>query len=565
VVRTLEYDVVCVGAGGAGITAAVTAASAGARVLLVSKDPLGYGNTRIAVGLVASCGLDPEDNPEVFYDDLVVGGEYLNNPKMARAMAEEARGCPAIAEGLGHLFRRDGDGALSRAVATRAGGHRFARTLPIPAHGIAMGQALRSAVARGTLDTCEETIAVALLRDGGRIAGLVAWDLAAGEAVAVRASAIILATGGLGWMYYPHTDCMRSATGDGYALAYGAGAELVDMEQVQFVPFACTHPTSMVGIFLGEPAWAGPQGRLLDGQGRELLTGINRMTRAQVSRVMALELQRGHGTAHGGLLLDLRPNLTTAEGRAVWQKMKDDGFLDNARRAYGAAAYAWEEPWDVAPTAHFHMGGVRTDAQGASSLAGLYAAGEAAGGLHGANRLGSVALAEVFVFGQHAGIAAAAYALGVDRPAMPQGSAAATVAEVEALLGTSGEHRPIALARKLQRLMWEKVGVVRGEEQLAAALGSLDELRQQAGNLRVSQHRRYNAELLDALELRSMLLAAEMVVSSALRRRESRGAHVRLDYPERDDAQWQANIVVWRQEKGMALATESVDGASTPA
>jgi succinate dehydrogenase/fumarate reductase flavoprotein subunit len=428
-----------------------------------------------------------------------------------------------------------------------------------------MGQALRGAAAREALDIREETITVALLRDGGRIAGLVAWDLAAGEAVVVRASAIILATGGLGWMYYPHTDCMRSATGDGYALAYQAGAELVDMEQVQFVPFACTHPTSMVGIFLGEPAWAGPQGRLLDGQGRELLTGINRMTRAQVSRVMALELQRGHGTAHGGLLLDLRPNLTTAEGRAVWQKMKDDGFLDNARRAYGAAAYAWEEPWDVAPTAHFHMGGVRTDAQGASSLAGLYAAGEAAGGLHGANRLGSVALAEVFVFGQHAGIAAAAYALGVDRPAMPQDAAAAAVAEVEALLGTSGEHRPIALARRLQRLMWEKVGVVRGEEQLAAALSSLDEPRYQTGSLRVSQHRRYNAELLDALELRSMLLTAEMVVSSALRRRESRGAHVRLDYPERDDAQRQANIVVRRQEKGMALATESVGGTSTPA
>jgi len=208
---------------------------------------------------------------------------------------------------------------------------------------------------------------------------------------------------------------------------------------------------------------------------------------------------------------------------------------------------------------------VRTDAQGASSLPGLYAAGEAAGGLHGANRLGSVALAEVFVFGQHAGIAAAAYALSVDRPAMPQEAAAATVAEVEALLGTSGEHRPIALARRLQRLMWEKVGVVRGEVQLAAALSSLDELRYQTGSLRVSQHRRYNAELLDALELRSMLLAAEMVVSSALRRRESRGAHVRLDYPERDDAQWQANIVVWRQEKGMALATESVGGTSTPA
>ena len=224
--EVLEYDVVCVGAGGAGITAAVSAARVGARVLLISKDPIGYGSTRISVGLVASCGIDPGDSAAVFYDDLLAGGEHLNNTRMARAVAEEARLCPAIAEDLGHLFRRDAEGALGPTVAMRIGGHRYARAFAIPAHGVAMGQALRGAVARAALDVREDTCTVTLLGDGKRIAGLVAWDVAAGETVVVRSPAVILATGGLGWMYYPHTDCTRSATGDGYALAYKAGAEL---------------------------------------------------------------------------------------------------------------------------------------------------------------------------------------------------------------------------------------------------------------------------------------------------------------------------------------------------
>jgi len=559
-----EYDVVCVGAGGAGITAAISAARVGARVLLISKDPIGYGSTRISVGLVASCGIDSGDSTAAFYDDLLTGGEHLNNPKMARAVAEEARLCPAIAEDLGHLFRRDAEGALSPTVAMRIGGHRFARAFAIPAHGVAMGQALRGAVARAALDVLEDTSTVTLLGDGKRIAGLVAWDMAAGETVVVRSPAVILATGGLGWMYYPHTDCTRSATGDGYALAYEAGAELVDMEQVQFLPFACTHPSSMVGIFLGEPAWAGPEGRLLDGRGHELLTGINKMTRAQVTRVMGLELQKGNGTAYGGLVLDLRPNLATVDGRAAWQKMRDAGNLDNARRAYGRGAYEWKEPWDVAPTAHFHMGGVRVDEQGASSVAGLYAAGEAAGGLHGANRLGSVALAELFLLGRRAGAAAAEYSLNVDRPALPASETGAAVAGVEALLGAQGEHRPVLLARMLQKLMWDNVGVVRSENQLAAARASLGGLAAQARDLRVGKTRRRNPELLDALELRSLLLTAEMVASSALRRQESRGAHVRLDYPDRDDDHWKANIVTRLQSNSMVLAVEPIGGARMP-
>ncbi len=556
-----EYDVICVGAGGAGVTAAITAAAAGARVLLVSKDPIGYGNTRISVGVVASCGILSPDTPDVFYEDLVVGGEHLNNPKLARVMAEEAALAPAIAESHGALFARDGEGGISRGVAMRAGGHRYHRSVKAQGKGIGLGQALRAAAARSAVDVLEETLIVRLLTDGGRIAGLVAWDLAEGAPIVVRAPAVILATGGLGWMYYPHTDCMRSATGDGYALGYEAGAELVDMEQVQFLPFSCTRPASMVGIFLGEPSFVGPRGRLLDAEGHELLAEMETMTRAQVSRVMALALRKGQGTPHGGLLLDLGPNLQTPRGRAAWQTMKDVGLLDIARRAYGPKANAWQEPWEVVPTVHFHMGGLRIDEHGATTVAGLYAAGEAAGGVHGACRLGSVALAELFVFGRRAGLAAAAFARGSDRPPLPRDEAAEAAAQVEAFPGSRGEHRPVSLVRQLQRLMWEKVGAVRDETELSAAVAELGSLADRARSLRLGPGRRHNPEVLDAVELRLMLLTADIVARSARCRQETRGAHVRADYPDRDDARWLANIVARRQDGGVSLAVEPLAGA----
>lgn len=557
-----EYDVVCIGAGGAGVTAAITAAASGARVLLLSKDPIGYGNTRIAVGVVASCAILPEDSPDVFYEDLLVGGEHLNNPKLARVMAEEAALAPAIAESEGALFRRDAEGGISRAVAMRAGGHRYQRSVKAHGQGIGLGQALRAVSVRSDVDVLEETVTVKLLLRGGRIAGLVAWDLARGEAVIVQAPVVILATGGLGWMYYPHTDCMRSATGDGYALGYEAGAELLDMEQVQFLPFSCTHPASMVGIFLGEPSFVGPEGRLLDGRGREVLgAGLETMTRAQVTRVIALEVLKGNGTERGGMLLDLRGNLATPRGRAAWQTMKEVGLLDIAKRAYGAKAYTWEEPWEVTPTVHFHMGGLRIDEHGATSVPGLYAAGEAAGGVHGACRLGSVALAELFVFGRRAGLAAARFARGGEKPPFPGDEAADVAASLAALPGSRGEHRPITLVRELQRTMWENVGPVRDEAHLSAAVADLQALAGRARSLRVAPDRRQNLEVLDAVELRLMLLTADVVARSARHRQETRGAHVRADYPERDDARWRANIVARRRNGGATLSAEPVGGA----
>ncbi|MBC7104690.1 MAG: FAD-binding protein, partial [Firmicutes bacterium] len=233
---------------------------------------------------------------------------------------------------------------------------------------------------------------------------------------------MVLATGGAGWLYYPHTDCLRGATGDGMALAYAAGAELVDMEMVQFIPFAIVHPPSFCGILIGEPSVAGPHGVLLDGQGRLLLENVRRQTRAAVTRVMAEALAAGRGTERGALLLDMSGNLKSREGREHLAYLKRRGRLEAVRRAYGDKAYKGEEPWEVLPSAHYFIGGLRVDPWGATNLPGLYAAGQAAGGVHGANRLGSVSLAELFVFGRRAGLAAARFALG-HPPGLPEDEA----------------------------------------------------------------------------------------------------------------------------------------------
>ena len=552
-----RYDVVCIGAGGAGVTAAVTAARRGAKVAIVSKEPIGYGNTRIAVGAMSCTGMAPADSVQTFVSDIITGGEEIGNVDLAEAAAVDAPAAVALLESFGYFFKRDGEGRLSERAAFRTAGHSIARSASGARPGMAIGAALRAAAASAPLTILEDTVACRLLVQDGRVVGVVCLHLPSGEPRALSAKAVLLATGGLGWLYYPHTDCMRSCTGDGYALAYWAGAELVDMEQVQFIPFGITHPSSMVGIFCGEPAHAG-DGVLLNRHGRVVLTGLDRMTRAQVAKTICFEVLNGGGTEHGGLLLDLSPNYASGRTARLRQLQEDGGMLDTIRAAYGERAAKWEEPWDVAPTAHFHMGGVLVDDEGRSTVPGLYAAGEAQGGLHGGNRLGSVALTEIFVFGRRAGEAMARDAAATRWSPPDPALVAAEVAHVDSLYGRNGSRRPVALARRLQDTLWQKAGPVRDESGLAAAARQIESLREEAADLRTSPSHRYNPEALDAVELEFMLTVAGIVVRCALERQESRGAHVRLDFPNRDDERWLRNIVV-RQEAGqMAVTTREV-------
>jgi len=555
-----KCEVLCIGGGGGGVTAAITAAKCGADVILVSKEPLGYGDTRISMGLMSCPGIVKEDGVNVFLQDLLKSGEEINDKKLARIMAEKASDAVGVMENFGHLFNRDKKGIISSEVTYFSGGHSQPRTIECPpGGGIAIGNSLRAAAARSDIRVYEEVAVTKLLCNNGRVAGAVCYNIITGEISLICAKTTIIATGGAGWLYYPHTDCAAGVTGDGYALAYEVEAELIDMEQVQFIPFGLTYPPSMVGIYVGEPSLAAPAGVLRNNKGEVILEDVCKMNRAEVSKAMALEIKRGGGTENGGLLLDLTPNLSLEEGKRLWKARKNRGQLDIVRFAYGNKAFNWEEPWDVLPTAHYFMGGIKVDVFGRSNIPGLYATGQAMGGIHGANRLGSVSLAELFVFGVIAGDAAAKESKDVELPDLIPGSKEA-VAELAQLRGQKGHHTPIQLHRRLQKVMWEKVGIAREEKEMRQALTDIEEIKIASESINIPTQTSYNQEVLHAIELRHMIVSAKLVTEAAVIRQETRGAHLRLDFPEKDDINWKKNIVLFKEKGELKIRVEAVNG-----
>jgi succinate dehydrogenase/fumarate reductase flavoprotein subunit len=527
-----EYDVVCVGGGGGGITAAVTAARHGARVALICKEPIGYGNTRISGGGVAT-----DDVPQDFFDDIMASGHGLNQAGLARVVAEGSAGAVALLQEYGNVFLKKPDGSID--VRYR-GGHRRARSAMCAARGRSLGQSLRGAVARERVDVFEEMLAASLLTQDGAISGLVALDLVEGEFHQFSAPAVILATGGAGALYYPHTDCVRSALGDGFALALEAGAELVDMEQMQFLPFAVTHPRAYQGLYCGEPSnLAGPEGRLLNAKGDLLLDHMNTATRGKVSDIMWRAMEEGATTKYGGLLLDISRNPDKGS-KAIIAKAGES--FEVVRYAYGKAAYEGQEPLDVAPTGHFSLGGIRADERGRTGVGGLFAIGEAQGGVHGGNRLAGVALVEMVVFGKVAGEEAARLKGRAAGVSTREQATSFVQSIAEAMTRPAGD-RPIALKQQIFGLMWESMGGIRSEERCLRGLSKLAQVRGSLDSCRVAAIKKYNTELLDYLELRLMLVTAEAMVGSALARRESRGTHVRQDFPAPDDTRGPRNVV----------------------
>ncbi len=537
-------DVLVIGSGGAGVMAAVEAARAGASVIVASKEPLGYGDTRIALGIMStSPNAAAGDSEEDFVEDIIRGGEYLNDPRLVRALVGDAMDATLTFEGFGHIFSRDPEGALSRMVVP-PGGHRASRTISSPWLGVSMSHAMRSAAARANIEVLEETVCSELLVLDGEVVGAAALGMMPGEPVAMLAKSTVVAAGGGGTLYYPHTDCMPAVTGDSFGLGLGAGAELVDMEQVQFLPFGITNPPALLGIPCGEPSMAGPFGRLLNNKGEVILENIMTMTRAEVARVIVEEIHKGGATEHGGLLLDLAPNLESEIGELFVTMMKEFAgpLLEAVRKAYGKEASDFKVPWDVLPTAHYNMGGIKTDESCRSRVGGLYACGQAQGGVMGGNRLGSTSLTEIFVFGKRAGRTAAGEAK--DRTIADKGVAGEAMDKLRSLRGSKGNHRPVEIKRRLQKLMWEKAGPLRDGEGLKQALEGIEALREQAGDLCVADFSRCNQEITDAIELAHMLVAAEAIVVSALERCESRGAHVRADFPDSDHENPVQNFLV---------------------
>jgi len=430
-------------------------------------------------------------------------------------------------------------------VLSKWGGHSRARTIASPGKmGGLIGQALRAALARSPVQVLEETIACGLLTEKGRVSGVICLDLVTGEVFPILAKAVVLATGGAGWLYFPRTSNFRTICGDGLALAFTAGAEMIDMEMVQFLPFSFTHPPCIQGIGVGDPMAAGPYGKLLNRDGEVVLTDIHVKTRAQVAKAIALEIAKGKGTDHGGIILDHRGNLGKEDGMRAREPWESMGLFDPVREIHGEAAFSWEEPWDVAPTAHFMMGGVRADEFGRTNLKGLFAAGEVMGGLHGANRLGSVALAEIFVFSRRTAEEAARFCRANEPVQVSAALLRREQDRIKKLFGRKGSLRPITLKKAVQEIMWDTVGPVRRETNLSEGLARLDELEPRLNEIGIASLTAYNLEVLDAIETSFMLTTARLIMLSAKIRQESRGAHTRLDFPQRDDQNWLGNIVL---------------------
>ncbi len=543
-----QCDVLVVGGGGAGARAAIEARRQGAEVLVVVKGLFGRSGCTVMAegGYNAAFGfVDPGDTKEHHFEDTVIGGRWLNNQKLVEILVEQAPERVVELEKFGAVFDRVEPEKYDQRY---FGGQRFRRTVHRGDRtGHEMMNALKEEVYRLGIDVLEEVAITKLLLADGAVAGATGLDLIHGRFLLFRAKAVVLATGGAGRVYAITTNPFQK-TGDGYALAYNAGAELIDMEMVQFHPTGMVYPPSACGLLVTE-AVRGEGGKLYNARGERFMLRYDQeraelSTRDVVTKAIFREIAEGRGTEHGGVYLDV----THVPDEVIEQKLGTmlSQYLDvgvDIRR----------EPMQVSPSAHHFMGGVRIDVECRSTVPNLFACGECAGGVHGANRLGGNSLAETQVFGAIAGRSAALTAekrnhARIDTPALEEEHR-----RIYRFEDGEGE-LPYTLRSELQRVMWEKVGIIRSRQSLESALRSIAELRRRVEQVRVESGLRYNLQLLTAVELENMLLVGEMIARSALLRTESRGAHYRSDYPE-EDPRWIKNIVVSRAGDGMLLRT----------
>jgi succinate dehydrogenase / fumarate reductase, flavoprotein subunit len=579
--QRFSYDVLVIGAGGAGLRAAIEAAASGAKVGVVCKSLLGKAHTVMAEGGIAAAlaNVDDRDNWRVHFADTMRGGQYLNNWRMAELHAKEAPECVRELEAWGALFDRTKDG---RILQRNFGGHQYPRLAHVGDRtGLEMIRTLQDHGIHCGMQVHMECTVLSLLMDSGRVVGACGYDREKGLFQLWQAKAVVLATGGIG-RAYKVTSNSWEYTGDGLALAYNVGAELQEMEFVQFHPTGMVWPISVRGILVTEGV-RGEGGVLRNSEGRRFMfdeipelykaqtadtedegwryTQGDRnarrppelLTRDHVARCINREVKAGRGTPHGGVFLDIawiKQHLPKAEEHikrklpSMYHQFKQLADLDITK-----------EPMEVGPTTHYMMGGIRVDGDSQmSNVPGLFAAGEAAAGLHGANRLGGNSLSDLVVFGRRAGRYAAEFAKNNGVGAIDDQQLQATAAE--ALLpferGASGEN-PYQIQYDLQDSMQDLVGIVRTESEMQQALERIAQFQLRADRVGIAGHRQYNNGWHTALDISSMLIVSEGITRAALLRKESRGAQFREDFPNKD-AEWgKHNIVVKRGADGEML------------
>ncbi|HVG83847.1 MAG TPA: fumarate reductase/succinate dehydrogenase flavoprotein subunit [Vicinamibacterales bacterium] len=581
--QTYAYDVLIVGAGGAGLRAAIESAQAGVSVGLICKSLLGKAHTVMAEGGMAAAlaNVDDRDSWRVHFADTMRGGQYVNNWRMAEIHAREAPERVRELEAYGAVFDRTPDG---RILQRNFGGHRYPRLAHVGDRtGLELIRTLQDHTTHLGVTVHMEHTVIELLVDDRGASGVLAYDRERGRFHVFTAKAVVLATGGVG-RAYQITSNSWEGTGDGHALAYRAGAELIDMEFVQFHPTGMVWPPSVKGILVTEGV-RGEGGVLKNSEGRRFMfddipdnykpqTAADAdegwrytqgdksarrppelLTRDHVARCINREVKAGRGSPHGGVFLDI-----------AWIKEKLPDAAAHIRRKLPSMYHQFkeladlditEQPMEVGPTTHYIMGGIRVDADTQeSSIPGLYAAGECAAGINGANRLGGNSLSDLIVFGKRAGEYAAARA-------RQRGTVTVTEAVVDEAMRASlapfergaGGENPYKIQHDLQKAMQSLVGIVRTEAEMREALVRVAELRARAERAGIEGHREYNAGWHTCLDLRNLLDVSEAITRSAIERRESRGGHFREDYPDKAAEFGQCNLAVRRAADGSMQVT----------
>ncbi|HEU0120133.1 MAG TPA: fumarate reductase/succinate dehydrogenase flavoprotein subunit [Bryobacteraceae bacterium] len=580
--QTLEHDVLVIGAGGAGLSAAVRASAAGVKVGVVSKSLLGKAHTVMAEGGVAAAmgNVDSRDSWRVHFADTMRGGQYLNNWRMAQLHAQEAPERVRELEQWGALFDRTKDGGI---LQRNFGGHRYPRLAHVGDRtGLEMIRTLQDHGIHQGIDFHMEVTVLTLLRDGGRIAGVFGYDRERGRFKLFRAKAVILATGGIGRAFQVTSNSWEY-TGDGHALAYQAGAELLDMEFVQFHPTGMVWPPSVRGILVTEGV-RGEGGVLRNKDGKRFMfddipplyknqTADNEeegwrytqgdkdarrppelLTRDHVARCIQREVREGRGSPHGGVYLDI-----------AWIKERIPNGAEHIKRKLPSMYHQFKQlgdiditkdPMEVGPTTHYMMGGVKVDPDSQMSrVPGLFAAGECAAGLHGANRLGGNSLSDLLVFGSRAGEFAANYAKENSVGEVNSAQVEAAAKEALAPFDRTGGESPYAVQYALQAMMQDKVGIVRVEAEMQQAIEEIASLRKRAETVFVPGNREYNNGWHTAMDLPNLLTVSELVTRAAAERKESRGAHFRDDFPEKSAEYGKFNIVLHKGADGEPVLT----------
>ena len=577
-IQTFEHDVLVIGAGGAGLRAAIECSNRGMNTGLMCKSLLGKAHTVMAEGGVAAAlgNVDRRDNWKVHFRDTMRGGKFLNQWRMAELHAREAPDRVRELEEWGAVFDRTTEGLISQ---RNFGGHRYPRLAHVGDRtGLEMIRTLQDQAVLKGFGIYMECTALQLLLGGGQIAGVLGYWRESGRFVLFRARAVVLATGG-GGRAWRITSNSWEYTGDGYAMAYEAGAQLMDMEFTQFHPTGMVWPPSVRGILVTEGV-RGDGGVLLNSKRERFMfryipekfsvetaaseEEANRwlkgdktarrppelLTRDVVARAITQEVNEGRGSPHGGVFLDIASRLPAETIRrklpSMYHQFKELAEVDITR-----------EPMEVGPTLHYFMGGARVDSDTQmTTVPGLFAAGEVAAGMHGANRLGGNSLSDLLVFGRLSGIGAAQYVRGLGHvPRVEEDAVRAAVRRATEVLNRDTGTNPYAVHEDLQGVMGRYVGIVRAEGDLKIALVELERLKADAARVRAPGASQYNAAWHEALDLRALLVTAEAVTRAALVRQESRGAHTRVDYPgERQE--WQNMNVIVRRGKDGRMETE---------